>query len=202
MPAAAVWPVLGHHAAHRIPTFIVLHFGKVIAAREQIQSGDRIVISALRHQVVVVLHDNACSEIEHQSVFSKLSRVARSEVVPVVFAFRDYACRIGGRGGDISLVLRRTGRERHRVDYVRTGIEELARVIAVSGRKGVAPAVHASALAIAVLHFGHHVHHRKSGAVADRYRSLALRASLGIDDYDTVGRIRAVKGCRRRASKH
>ena len=153
--ALAVGPVLSHVAANGVPALVEADFVEVVAAREEVEGRQRVVVLTLRYLVLVVLDDEACTEVEGQLVLGELGGVAGREVVAVVLGLGDDVGGVGRRYRDVGLVLLRAGRERNRVDYVRSGVEEVLGI--ERAVDFVTPAEGRIAGAVAVLHLGHHV---------------------------------------------
>ena len=200
MRALAVRPVLHHIAAHGVPALEKSDFVEVVAAREEVERGQRVVILALRHHVFVVLDDKAGAQVQYELVLGERGGIAGREVVAVVRIFGNDARRIGRRSRDIGLVLLVARRYRHRVDDVGSRVEELLGV----ERAGIllTPVHQPRTGSVAVLHVGQPVDLRKGRAVADGHHRTVLDAALGVDDHHAVGGVAAVKGRSRRAGQH
>ena len=104
-------PVLGVDGPCRIIALIHPDIFPVISAREEVCAYHRVVIDTLVGHIPVILHNVARCDIEGHPVVKEAGGIAECEIVAVVRIVRDIALGIDSGGGEVSLVLLRSGRE-------------------------------------------------------------------------------------------
>ena len=200
MCTLTVWPVLCIVSQHRIPTLKVAHFVKIVAAWEQIQCGQRVVVLTLRNHVLVFLQDIACTEVDYKFVVEQRCSVACCEVVTVVLvAYNNTLC-ICSRSRNVCLVFAVAGRKCYRVDNARTSIEEFGRIEVAAHLS--APVHQSCTCAIFALCLWQHSSCREHSAVRYGHSSAVFGSTLGVDNNSTIGSVATIKGGSRRTRKH
>ena len=197
-------PELLHIARRGVVTLVNLVLGDVVAAREEVNGNQRVVVEALHERVTLVLAHVGSAQVERQLVLDELRGIAEGKVVPVVDVVGDDAARIERSGREIGLVHARTTRNRDRIGLLEAGLEEIRGVVRGRGRELRTPA-HGrcrSFGAVGVLELRHDERRRKGGIVGVVHAHTPLLALFGRDDDHAVGTLRTVERGRRGARKH
>ena len=198
---ATIGPELRGEVAVGIVTLEVGHSLPVGTGGEEVEGHEGIEVLSLRDHVVLLHARHHVSEVEGGLVAKHLRGVAHGEVVAVEVVVVDDASCIAGADGGIGLVLLVTRRERHGVGEVRTGAEEVGRVVARRLGELVAPAIVAAGLglSVGVLELGQHERIRELEAAAIGDVGLASGTFLRGDQDDTIRSGGAIEGGSRRS---
>ena len=118
-------PILSLEVSIRIITFVNYVFVHVIARWKQINRNQRVVVHTLSVTVLIVLFNIEQSHIHAQNILNDVPRITESEVIAIIFIVIDNTFRIYSTERDMSLVSLSTGRQRNRVHYIESCLEEI-----------------------------------------------------------------------------
>ena len=187
-----------------VVTFVNLVFADVVAAREEIDGDQRVVVETLHQRIARILAHVGGAQVERQLVLDELGRVAHREVIAVVDVVGNRAARVERSGREIGLVALRAARDRDGVGGVESRLEEVARIVGGRRVELRAPAHRrgGGARAVGVLEVGHHERGREGGVVREVHADASCRSFLRRDEDDAVGALRTVERGGRRAREH